>query len=118
MPKWTAFPYPGAYNYDATLVREHWGRLHRGDAEPLPTERNLLDAWALFHNGEFQRAAEAGLKAGSAGITLANKSMCIYATYLEKREKTRLDLYQEVAQRAQAQAALEPQNPNAYYWQA
>ena len=118
MPKWTAFPYPGAYNYDATLVRKHWGRLHQGDAEPLPTERNLLDAWALFHNGEFQRAAEAGLKAGSAGITLANKSMCIYATYLEKREKTRLDLYQEVAQRAQAQAALEPQNPNAYYWQA
>ena len=118
MAQWTTFPYAGEYNFDVPLVRRHWARLHRGDAEPLPKERKLLEAWALFHSGEFQRAAEAGLKVGAAGITLANKSMSIYATYLEKREKVRQELYQEVAQRAQAQAAQEPSNANAHYWQA
>jgi hypothetical protein len=47
-------------------LRKHWARLHAGDAEPCPTDAALLEAWALFHNGEFQkRADEAGLKAGA-----------------------------------------------------
>jgi len=118
MPRWTAFPYAGEYAFNAALVKKHWPRLHQGDAEPMPRDAGLLDAWALFHNGDFQRAAEAGLKAGADGITLANKAVCIYATYLEKKEKTRLELYQLVAHRAQAQAEQDPNNPNAFYWQA
>ena len=118
MAKWTAFPYTGQYNFDAASVKKHWSRLHSGDLEPLPTDVRLLEAWALFHNGEFQKAVEAGLEAGVAGITLANKAACIYATYLEKKEKTRLEMYQEVAQRAESQASLEPGNYNAFYWQA
>ena len=81
-------------------------------------KRRLLDAWALFHNGEFQKAMEAGLKLGLSGLTLAHKSACIYATYLEQREKTRLELYHEVAERAEAHAAQDPGNPNAHYWHA
>jgi tetratricopeptide (TPR) repeat protein len=54
--------------------------------------------------------------AGGAGITVANKATAIYATYLEAREKTRLDLLQHAAQRAEQQAAAEPDNPNAWYW--
>jgi hypothetical protein len=50
----------------------------------------VLAAWALFHAGEFQKAFDAGLKAGGAGITVANKAQCIYANYLEKSEKTKL----------------------------
>lgn len=118
MAQWTAFPYPGEYSFDAASLRKYWGRLHQGDAEPLPHDSRLLEGWVLFHNGEFQRAMQAGLKSGSAGVTLANKAICIYATYLEKKEKTRLEMYQEVAQRAQAQAAQDPDNPNAHYWQA
>ena len=118
MAKWTAFPYTGQYNFDAASVKKHWSRLHSGDLEPLPKDVRLLEAWALFHNGEFQKAVEAGLGAGVAGITLANKAACIYATYLEKKEKTRLEMYQEVAQRAESQASLEPGNYNAFYWQA
>lgn len=118
MAKWTAFPHAGDYAFDAASVRKHWARLHAGDAEPWPADAAVLQAWVLFHNGEFQKAAEAGLKAGGGGITVANKATCVYANYLEKKEKARLDLLMEAAQRAQAQAAAEPSNPNAWYWQA
>ena len=118
MPKWTAFPYAGDYIFDATRVKKYWTRLHTGDAEPLPKDIKVLDAWALFHSGEFQQAVEMGLALGGSGLTVANKSACIYATYLEKKEKARLDLYMEVARRAEAQAKADPQNANAHYWQA
>ncbi len=78
----------------------------------------MLDAWVLFHAGEFRKAFDAGLKAGGDGITVANKAQAIYANYLEKNEKTRLAMFQEVMARAQAQAAAEPKNPNAHYWMA
>jgi tetratricopeptide (TPR) repeat protein len=118
MAQWTAFPYAGDYVFDAASVKKHWARLHAGDAEPLPQDVKLLDAWALFHNGEFQRAVDSGLAMGGAGLNVANKAACIYATYLEKKEKVRLDLYMEVARRAEAQAQQDPGNVNAHYWQA
>jgi len=117
MAKWTAFPYQ-LYEYDAAKVKKQWARLHAGDAEPLPKDTKVLEAWALFHAGEFQKAYDAGLKAGGAGITVANKAQSIYANYLEKSEKTKLAMFQEVVTRAEAQAAAEPQNPNAHYWMA
>ena len=117
MAKWTAFPQLGDFRHDAAGVARAWTRLHAGDAEPLPSDPRVLEAWVLFHNGEFQRAADAGLAAGGAGITVANKATCIYANYLEKKEKVRLDLFLEAAQRAELQAAAEPGNANAWYWQ-
>jgi tetratricopeptide (TPR) repeat protein len=118
MAKWTAFPHLGEYQFDTGSLRKQWARLHAGDAEPLPRDPEALEAWALFHNGEFQKAAEVGLKAGGDGITVANKATAVYANYLEKKEKTKLDLFMAVAQRAEAQAAQDPKNPNAWYWQA
>ena len=118
MANWTAFPHAGDYAFDATSLKKHWARLHTGDAEPLPKDTDVLKAWALFHSGEFQKAAEAGLKAGGDGITVANKATSIYATYLEPKEKTKLDLFMEVAAQAQAQAEAQPQNANAWYWHA
>ena len=118
MAEWTAFPYAGDYVFDAAAVKKQWARLHAGDAEPLPKDAKVLQAWALFHSGEFQKAMDLGLKIGGAGLTVANKAACVYATYLEKREQTRLDLYLEVAQRAAAQAEQDPQNINAHYWHA
>lgn len=119
MAKWTAFPHDNAdYTYDAAALKKKWARLHAGDAEPLPKDDKVLAAWALFHAGEFQKAHDAGLKAGGAGITVANKAQSIYANYLEKSEKTRLAMFMEVSERAEAQQAEDPKNPNAYYWQA
>ncbi|MFT3664302.1 hypothetical protein [Piscinibacter sp.] len=119
MAKWTAFPHDNsAYVYDAAALKKKWARLHAGDAEPLPKDDKVLAAWALFHAGEFQKAHEAGLKAGAAGVTVANKAQAIYANYLEKSEKTKLAMFMEVAQRAEAQQAEDPKNANAWYWQA
>ena len=119
MAKWTAFPYDAAdYHYDSAKLKRQWARLHAGDAEPLPKDDKVLAAWALFHAGEFQKAAEAGLKAGGAGVTVANKAQAIYANYIETSEKTKLALFQEVAERAEAQASAEPKNANAHYFMA
>jgi len=118
MAKWTAFPHLGDYQFEAGSLHKQWPRLHAGDAEPLPKDPEVLQAWVLFHNGEFRMAAEAGLKAGGDGITAANKATAIYANYLEKKEKNRLDLFMAVAQRAEAQTAQDPKNANAWYWQA
>lgn len=118
MAKWTAFPHLGDFHFNNASVKKQWERLHAGDAEPLPSDPEVIEAWTLFHNGEFQKAAEAGLKAGGGGITAANKATAIYANYLEKKEKTKLDLFVEVAQRAEAQAAQDERNSNAWYWQA
>lgn len=118
MAKWNTFPHAGEFSFDAASVRKHWARLHAGDAEPCPEDPAVLQAWVLFHSGEFQKAAEAGLQAGGAGVTAANKATSLYATYLEKKEKVRLDLFMEVAQRAEAQACDDPKNPSAWYWQA
>jgi len=119
MAKWTAFPHDGAdYTYDGATLKKNWARLHAGDAEPLPKDDKVLAAWALFHAGEFQKATEAGLKAGGAGITVANKAQAIYANYLEKSEKTKLALFMEVAERAEAQIAADPKNANAHYLMA
>ena len=118
MAKWTPFPHPGEFTFDAASVHKTWARLHAGDAEPLPQDDKVLQAWALFHSGEFQKAVDMGLDIGGAGVTVANKAECIYATYLEKKEKVRLDLYLEVARRAEAQAREDPGNINAHYWHA
>ncbi len=118
MAKWSAFPHLGDYDWNAAKVRKHWARLHAGDAEPLPDSPEVLEAWVLFHRGEFMQAAEAGLHAGRAGITCANKATAIHANYLEKKEKRKLELFMEVVQRAEVQAVQEPQNANAHYWQS
>jgi len=119
MAKWTAFPHDNAaYVYDAAALKKKWTRLHAGDAEPFPADEKVLAAWALFHAGEFQKAHDTGLKLGGHGITVANKAQAIYANYLEKSEKNRLAMFLAVAERAEAQQGEDPQNPNAWYWQA
>jgi tetratricopeptide (TPR) repeat protein len=119
MAKWTPFPYDAsAYRYDPATLKKRWPQLHAGDVEPWPKDEAVQAAWTLFHAGEFQKAYEAGLKAGGAGLTVANKAQCIYANYLEKSEKTKLAMFLEAAERAEKQQAAEPKNPNAWYWQA
>lgn len=118
MARWTAFPHAGDYAFDAATVTRDWARLHQGDCEPLPQEAAVLQAWVLFHNGEFQKATEAGIQAGGHGITVANKATSVYANYLESQEKYKLALFMEVAKRAEAQQAVDPKNANAWFWQA
>ena len=118
MASWTAFTHSGDYPFDATRVQKSWQQLHTGDQEPLPQDNQVLRAWALFHSGEFEKAASAGLDAGIAGTNVANKATCVYAHYLEPSEKNRQRLFLQVAERAAALTKAEPDNANAFYWQA
>jgi tetratricopeptide (TPR) repeat protein len=119
MAKWTAFPYDADdYTYDAAALKKHWTRLHKGDAETLPKDDAVLAAWALFHAGQFQKAHDAGLKLGDAGMAVANKAQSIYANYLETSEKNKLAMFLEVAERAEAQAKANPKLASAHYWVA
>lgn len=118
MQAWTPCPHPPPIRFDADRLRAHWERLHKGDAEPPPETPDLLQAWVLFHNGEFQRAAQAGLALGDAGMNLANKATCIYANYLEPSEQRREALLLEAAARAEKLQSRQPDNPGAWYWQA
>ena len=119
MAKWTAFPYDASdFTYDAAALKKQWARLHAGDAEPCPKDAGALAAWAAFHRGDFQSAYDLGLKAGGAGVAAANKAQAIYANYLEKNEKKKLEMFLEVAERAEAQQAEDPKNASADYWQA
>jgi hypothetical protein len=119
MAKWTAFPYDNsAFVYTPAALKKNWPRLHTGDAEPLPKDAAVLQAWVHFHAGDFQAAYDAGLAAGGAGITVTNKAQAIYANYLEKKEKVKLEMFMEIAERASAQQATDAKNPNAHYWQA
>ena len=118
MTKWTVFPHANDYTFDAASVKRSWLRLHQGDCEPMPKDAAVLRAWVLFHNGDFQKAFDAGIKAGGDGITVANKAASIYANYLETKEKVRLEMFMEIASRAEAQQKDDPKNANAWYWQA
>ncbi len=118
MAKWTTFPFAGDYNFDAESVKSQWARLHAGDLEPLPDNPKLLQAWAHFHNGDFYKSMSMGLEMGLAGLNVANKAACIYATYLEEQEAARLALFVEAAERAETQIKQQPDNINAYYWHA
>lgn len=119
MARWTAFPHPDkAYVRDDAALKKHWARLHRGDAEPQPKDKAVLEAWRAYHAGDFGKAVETGLAAGLAGYNAANKAACIYANYLEKSDKRKLEIYQEVAARCEELQAAEPKNANAFYLHA
>lgn len=118
MALWTPFPQPGEFAFDAASVRKQWSRLHAGDREPLPEHPRVLAAWVHYHNGDFQKAYDAGLKSDPHGLVVAYKAACVYATYLESSEKSRQALYLEVAERASAQAKAHPEMVGAHYWQA
>lgn len=118
MAAWTPCPFASDSQLDVQTVVQAWQRLHAGDAEPMPEHDELLHGWVLFHRGEYQQAAELGLALGDIGASLANKSTAIYANYIEPIESVRLELLLEVARRAELHTQLQPQCPNAHYWQA
>jgi tetratricopeptide (TPR) repeat protein len=119
MAKWTAFPHSdAAYEYSETELKKNWARLHKGDCEPYPKDKAAIAAWIDYHAGRFQAAHEAGLAAGLDGYNAANKAACIYANYLEKSDKKKLDLYLEVATTCEQLQQADPKNVNAWYLHA
>lgn len=114
--KWTAFPHPSkSFVYAGDALKKSWAKLHRGDCEPYPADPGAQEAWRLFHQGKFAEAVEAGLAAGGAGITAANKAQAIYANGVEKKETAKITHFEEVMKRSEAQMREEPKNANAHY---
>jgi tetratricopeptide (TPR) repeat protein len=114
--KWKPFPHPAkAYLYAGEALKKNWDALHRGDCEPFPKDKAVQEAWRLFHAGQFGEAVAAGLEAGGAGLTAANKAQAIYANGVETQEAKRIALFEEVMKRAEVQAREEPKNANAHY---
>jgi tetratricopeptide (TPR) repeat protein len=114
--KWAAFPHDAkAYQYAGEALKKAWPRLHRGDAEPFPKDKAVQEAWRLFHQGKFAEAVAAGLAAGGAGITAANKAQAIYANSVEPKDAAKIAHFEEVMKRAEAQIRDEPKNANAHY---
>ena len=114
---WTPMPYDDVAAVKSEDLLARWTRLHAGQALP-PPPGPLIEGWALYHSGEFQRAADIGLQHGSDGLTLANQATAIYANYIEPHEAARLALFMLVAERAGMQAVEEPGNCHALYWEA
>jgi len=117
---WKPFPFDATpYRRDAAALAPLWQRLHAGDAEPWPEDAGVVAAWCAFHAGDFESAVQQGLAAhqrgAGGGLTVANKSQALYATYLEDREQTRRDLLLEVASRAAQRTREDPGDPNAWY---
>jgi tetratricopeptide (TPR) repeat protein len=115
---WTHLPYSDAPSFDIANLLSRWPRLHAGQGLQPPMPGPLAEGWALYHSGEFERAAAVGLRHGREGLALANQATAIYANYLEPREAVRQALFRQVAERAAAQVATEPDNCQALYWQA
>ena len=116
---WTKFAHANKrFVYTPAMLKKNWDRLHRGDAESFPKSDAVVDAWIAFHAGDFQKANQLGTEAGVDGVNVANKSQAIYANYLESQDKRKLELFEEVAARAERLQQEQPKNANAYYWQA
>ncbi|MEP7181700.1 MAG: hypothetical protein ABI886_05910 [Betaproteobacteria bacterium] len=114
--KWAGFPHADkAFSHDAAGLKKHWPRLHRGDCEPLPKDAAVQGAWRHFHAGEFAAAVDAGLAAGGAGVNVAVKAQTVYASYLEKSERTKLALFEEAAGWAEERRGDAPKDANAHY---
>jgi tetratricopeptide (TPR) repeat protein len=114
--KWKAFPHPSkAFTYAGDALKKSWDKLHRGDCEPFPKDPRVQDAWRHFHQGKFAEAVSAGLEAGGAGLTAANKAQAIYANGVEPKDAVKIALFEEAMKRAAAQALAEPKNANAHY---
>jgi len=114
--KWSKFPHADkTYVYDGASLKQHWARLHRGDCEPFPKDAGAVEAWRLYHAGNFESAVEAGRKAGGAAINAAIKAQSIYANYLEKQQKAKLELFEEAADWAMERRDAAPKDANAHY---
>lgn len=114
--KWVKFPHTDkAYAYDAAALKKGWARLHKGDCEPFPKDPAVVDAWRHFHAGEFAQAVEAGLEAGGAGVNAAVKAQTVYASHLEKAEKTKLALLEDAVAMADERRRSAPKDANAHY---
>jgi len=115
--QWLDFPHD-AFSYAGKALKSNWERLHLGDQEPWPDNEDLQQAWRHYHQGEFAEAYQLANEIGPTAHVVANKSCGIYANHLEKDDDQRQRMYTDIAERAEAAAETDPDDINAWYFQA
>ncbi|MGA9575839.1 MAG: hypothetical protein WBS20_17995 [Lysobacterales bacterium] len=145
MSQWNSFPHNNAhFLYQDSRLKDSWTDLHRGDCVEFPdadwVEKTLAqapgaapkkfqdkfgtlattiqDAWRCFHSGEFQKAVSLSEKCGLLAHAAANKAAGVYATYLEKDERTQQACYLAAIARAESAIQALPDDPNSHYFHA
>ncbi|WP_137939100.1 hypothetical protein [Chitinivorax sp. B] len=117
--KWKTFPYPSDnYVYASTALKKNWARLHRGDCEPYPADKQAQEAWRQYHQGNFEQAYAIGTEAGGEGLTAAAKALAIHAAALLDDERAKMEAFQTAMTLAEAAQEVMPDNPNSYYFYA
>lgn len=97
---WEQLPKDYTFDYNQAQLAENWEKLHAGDRYeyPLNYEGNedilnaQANAWLHYHNGNFQKAAELGLKLAEDGAVVLAKSVAAYCDYLCEDEDTVIQL--------------------------
>lgn len=135
----------GAYGFDREKVVAGWGRLHAFDGEPLPTAvrlqawcqaspaveasyagfdgdhaawaQALIDAWVIFHNGDFAQAFERGRALGFPGYGLAHIAACAYTDAVTLPKDVLAAFFRECAAHSGEAAVAMPRHPNAVFYQ-
>jgi hypothetical protein len=105
------------YLYEGAALKKSWDRLHGGDREPFPADKDLQQAWQLFHAGQFQAASKLGRHIGGAGHNPAVKAMVMQATYLEP-DAGNTRLLEEAMRLADRARAGRRDDANASYFYA
>jgi len=98
---WEQLPDDFTFDYNQEQLAEVWDNLHAGDqyAYPLSVEgydEDILaaqaQAWLLYHNGDYQGAAEMALDLKEHGAVVLAKSVAAYCDYLCEDEDEALKL--------------------------
>lgn len=99
-------------------LREQWDKLHRGNKEPFPESEQVQDAWRQYHLGNFARAVEIGAEAGGQGVVPAAFATTIYAQYIERDEKRKIELFKQAMALCKDAEAGGLSTPNLHYMHA
>ncbi|VAW33647.1 hypothetical protein MNBD_GAMMA01-389 [hydrothermal vent metagenome] len=98
---WEQLPDDFTFNYTQKQLAKVWDKLHAGDQYSYPLDLDNYDdnilnaqaqAWLLYHNGDYQGAAEIGLELAEHGAVVLAKSVAAYCDYLCEDEDEVLKL--------------------------
>ena len=119
LSEFTPFPWPdAAYDYAGAGLKQHWARLHQGDAEPWPQDTQVQAAWRAYHAGDFGQAVALGNAAGDAGLNVVNKALVIHASYLLDDKYAKRAAFELAASNAEQLQKRQPDNANGWYFHA
>ncbi len=137
---WAAFPHADkAYDLAGDKLAKAWPKLHAGDQEPFPDDKQvagllkahpklgkdaaqvaaeLQDAWRAFHRGDFQQAFETGVALGPLGHSVAIKAGGIHGSHLLDDEAAKTKRYEDLVRLADEAVAALPGLANSHYRRA